>query len=312
VLTTANAELASTRSLGVPADIRELVRSRGMTRPTSMRTLGRSVVHVAMWVGASGLGLLLGGVAWLPVWLFQGYLLQSAYSGLHDAIHHSQYRSKRANRVASVLWGLPLLLNASLWRAWHLEHHRATATADDPEPRAVLGSRVVYAVAFPVGGLAMFGSLWAQSALALVGRPPSYVRRRGAYGAIRFDAAVVLLACVVAGVGLIRAPFPTFALWLAPFLVYWCVISIGIGMSEHYGTAQSGGQLEVTRSVTTHRFMRFVQWNSNFHAAHHLVPSVSYTFLPELDAALGDRVVHRAPTYLSFHAQQLRALSSRA
>jgi fatty acid desaturase len=310
VLTPSNTELTSTRALGVPTDIRELVRARGMTRPTPARAAGRTVVHLVLWAGLSALGLLVGGLVWLPVWVLQGYFLQSAYSGLHDAIHHSQYRSKQANRVAAVLWGLPLLLNGSLWRAWHLEHHRATATSDDPEPHAVLGNRLIYAVAFPVGGLAMFAGLWAQSVGSLFGRPPKYVRRRGAYGAIRVDAAIVLLATVLGVVGLVRATFLTAALWFIPFAVYWCVISVGVGLSEHYGTSKSGGQLDVTRSVTTKRFMRFMQWNSNFHAAHHLVPSVSYTFLPELDAALGDRVRHRSGSYVAFHAGQLRMLSS--
>jgi fatty acid desaturase len=57
--------------------------------------------------------------------------------------------------------------------------------------------------------------------------------------------------------------------------------------------------------VRSHGPVRFVLWNSNYHAAHHLVPSVTYRYLPRLDDAVGERALHRSRSYFAFHAGQL-------
>ena len=64
------------------------------------------------------------------MWAVQSVLLHGAYSAMHDGAHGTMFRSRWANRLVNLGWSVPLLLNAGLWRAWHLEHHRATREDD--------------------------------------------------------------------------------------------------------------------------------------------------------------------------------------
>jgi fatty acid desaturase len=100
-------------------------------------------------------------------------------------------------------------------------------------------------------------------------------------------------------------------LWLIPLATYWCVVSLIFGLPEHYGTDKEGSQIDVTRSTQTNWLLSFIVWNSNRHAAHHLLPTVNYRHLPALDDALGERVTHRAPSYLAFHFGMVRAVTRR-
>jgi len=304
-----NAALANTRPPRVPDDIRRLVRDEGMTRATPLRAGGHTLALIGIWVGLSAVGLSTGTLwVWAPVWLVQAVLLHGAYSAMHDGAHGTMFRSRWANRLVNLGWSVPLLLNAGLWRAWHLEHHRATVTGDDPEPKGELTNVVMYLGAFPVAGLSMISAFWWHSLLAVAGRPPGYARRTGVAPTARRDGVLLLGLTAAVAVGAVTRPFLLLALWGAPFIGYWLVVSLVFGLAEHYHTREAGGQLDVTRSVRSHGPVRFVLWNSNYHAAHHLVPSVTYRYLPKLDDAVGDRALHRSRSYLAFHAGQLHGV----
>ncbi|MGN6605960.1 MAG: fatty acid desaturase family protein [Jatrophihabitans sp.] len=299
------------RSL-VPPDIRALVRAQRMTRADSARAAVHCAVLVLAWVTLTVAGELVDSLwLWVPVWVAQAFLLHGAYSAMHDAAHGTLFAGRRANRVATFLWAVPLGINANLWRCWHLEHHRATATPDDPEPTGEITNLLLYVVAFPATGLLMFGQFTWDSLRALVGRPPGYADRAGVRGLVRRDA--VWMVCFTAGI-VVAAVFKGQALlscWVIPLALYWCVVSLIFGLPEHYGTDRSGTQIEVTRTVATNRLLAFVVWNSNRHTAHHLVPTVHYRYLPMVDEALGDRVPYRARSYTAYHAGLVRSVVRR-
>jgi fatty acid desaturase len=296
----------------VPDDVRAIVRDEAMTRPESLRAGLHCAALVAAFAALSVVGVWAGSLwAWVPLWIAQGFLLHGAYSAMHDAAHGTLFSSRRANRVACFAWSVPLLLNPSLWRCWHLEHHRATRTADDPEPRGAIPNVAVYVVAFPVAGASMLLSFWVHSARALLGHPPSYAARPSARPAVRRDALWILaLSAGLVTAGLLELHWLV-VIWLAPWCVYWLVVSLVFGLAEHELTPTEGTQIDVTRSVTSNRVIQFVVWNSNFHAAHHLVPTVTYRHLPRLDAVLGDRVAHRARSYTRYHAAFVRGTFAR-
>jgi fatty acid desaturase len=303
----------SIRRSDVPADIRQMVREQRMTRADSMTAFWHSASLILAWVALTGGGLAADSLwVWVPVWAMQAFLMHGYYSAMHDAAHGTMFASRGLNRVALFLWALPLGINANLWRCWHLEHHRATVSGDDPEPVGEITNLLTYFGSFPAVGIQMFAEFQGESLMALFGRMPGYADGPSVRNRIRRDAlfmvlvtAGVVLAAVFAGHWLLW-------MWVIPLAAYWCGVSLLIALPEHYHTNKNGTQIDVTRSTTSNKLLSFIVWNSNRHAAHHLLPTLNYRYLAVVDDALGDRVEHRAVSYTRYHWSILRELVGRS
>ena len=248
---------------------------------------------------------------WVPVWAAQAFLLHGFYSAMHDAAHGTMFASRGLNRVALFMSAVPLGINANLWRCWHLEHHRATVSGDDPEPVGELTNLLTYFGAFPAVGIKMFAEFQAESLMALFGRMPGYADRPSVRNPVRRDAAWMVLFTAGVVVAAVTAGHWLLWLWVIPLATYWCGVSLLIALPEHYHTNKNGTQIDVTRSTTSNKLVSFIVWNSNRHAAHHLLPTLNYRYLAVVDDALGDRVEHRAVSYTRYHLGILRELVGR-
>ena len=292
----------------VPADVRDHIAQHHLTERSSWRASGRTAVIVALYAGLAWTGFRLQSwAAWVAIWLVQSCILVGSYSAMHEAAHATLYRSRRANRVAGAVWALTILTNWSMWRSFHLEHHAHTGIEGDPKLkyRFTVTRRVQYLL-LPIGGLAFMGELWVASLGTLFGRFPAYVRTSGPRTAIRLDAALLLGTTVAAVAGTVVAPAVVIPLWIAP-LVFTSATLTATGMSEHYGCALGGEVFETTRSVVSNRAFRFLVWNNNFHAGHHLAPAVPFHHAPALHRFIEPRVQHLSRSYARFHADVLRS-----
>jgi fatty acid desaturase len=298
--------------MAVPADVRAYVSEHGLTERSSWKASGRTLAVVGLYAGLSVLGFAVHRwPAWLAIWFAQGCILVGSYSAMHEAAHSTLYPSRWANRLAGPIWASTILVNWSLWRSFHLEHHAHTGTDTDPKlkHRFTITNPWQYLL-LPLGGLAFMGELWLQSAGTLFGRMPGYVRRGAGHRAIRFDAAVLLLVTAGLAVGVVSAPGVVIPLWLAPMLVTFCIALPATGMSEHYGCAFGGEVFNTTRTVLSNPVFRFLVWNNNFHAEHHLVASVPFSQAPKLHAYIAPRLNHVSPSYVAFHRDILRSCRS--
>jgi fatty acid desaturase len=289
--------------MAAPADVRAFVAANDLTSRSRWRASGRTALIAALYAGLVGIGYAADHWAvWILVWTVQGCILVGSYSAMHEAAHGTLYPGRGVNRVAGVLWASTILMNWSLWRSFHLEHHAHTGSDADPKlkHKRVITHPAGY-VALPIGGLLFLAEFFAQSLVSLTGKMPDYVRSTERQAAIRRDA-VVLLA-VVAGIvaAAALAPGVLLRVWVFPLVATYCVVLPATGMSEHYGCATEGSPFETTRSVVSNRPFRFLVWNNNYHAVHHLVPAVPFHHAPELHAFIESRTVHLAPSYTAFH-----------
>jgi len=294
--------------VAVPADVRAFVAANGLTSRSNWRATGRTAVVVAMYVTATAAGLALDHLlVWLAIWLFQGCVLVGSYSAMHEASHGTLYGSARANRVLGVAWASTILVNWSLWRSFHLEHHAHTGTEQDPKLRYRLDiTHPLQYLLLPLGGLAFMGQLWFQSLGTVVGRYPSFVRTRTGRGAIRRDGLVLLVVTVALVAGLVTAPTVVLAAWIVPLVVAVGIVLPATGMTEHYRCALGGEVFATTRSVVSNRLFRFLVWNNNFHVVHHMLPAVPFHHAPTVHRYIADRTTHLEPSYVRFHLGVLR------
>jgi fatty acid desaturase len=135
----------------------------------------------------------------------------------------------------------------------------------------------------------------------VAGAPPRYVRTSARRADVRADAVALALALAVAVVGLALAPGTTLRWWLVPLGITYSLPFIVTALPEHHGCDLGPDPLANTRTVVSNPVFRFLYWNNNFHAEHHLAPSVAYHRLPELHVHLAGRHEHLSPSYLRFH-----------
>jgi fatty acid desaturase len=291
----------------VQTEVAELVAGAGMTRADGRGSLGRFAVAVALFVVAG----LVGAVAWpvrVVAWLLQAVVLTGAYSAMHEAAHRHLFTARWANRVAGVACGSAILVDFSLYRAFHLQHHATTASADDPEPKADLHGVGGYLGVVAVAGTAFVVGLVVDVVRVVVGRPPRYVRTAVQRRAVLVDAVPLAVALALAVGGLVVAPGTVLRWWLVPLAITYTVPFILTALPEHHGCAVDPSPLANTRTVVSNPVFRFLYWNNNFHAEHHLAPSVAYHRLPELHAHLSGRHEHLSRSYVGFHAGVVRSL----
>jgi fatty acid desaturase len=61
-------------------------------------------------------------------------------------------------------------------------------------------------------------------------------------------------------------------------------------------------------TIVSNPLVRFVFWNTNYHAAHHLTPGVPFHAIERVDALIAPDVAPRwrVRSYLAFHGARLR------
>ena len=290
------------------AELRSTAVEHGLTTRSGRKATAHTVTVAALYAGLAVAGFAADRwPVWAAVWFVQSLVLVGSYSAMHEAGHNTLYRSKLANHVAGVLWGSTILVNWSLWRSFHLEHHAHTADADDPESKYKVDiTRRSQYLLMPLGGLQFLGDLWFGSIGTLFGRFPAYVRTHSGRRQIRIEAVGLLAVTAFSAYGTVAAPGMVLRLWLAPLLVMACITMPGTALNEHYGCASSGDALQKTRTVISNGFVRYVLWNGNYHAGHHLMPSVPFHHAPALHAQLAPRTTNVARSYTAFHLEVLR------
>ena len=224
-------------------------------------------------------------------------------------MHGGLSRSRRLNRWLGVVAGLPVGVPYSLFRAFHLAHHRTAGTADDPtvdNPHRLPQSFWRYLV-YLVGGCLFFIPLMQVELLRAM--PETLRRKRD-----KVNSFADLLVCVGVWTAVIAVVPGTFG-W-RPLLVYWLAVLLGsadawiVGLAEHAGCPEDRDQAKASRTTYSSRWHRHFLSNRNYHTAHHLYPWVPSAHLPELTELLRarGRVPVEERSYVSAHWNILRRL----
>ena len=244
---------------------------------------------------------------WTVVWCLQGIILSGFLGAAHDCAHGTFAKSPRLNRVAGSLWSSVVLFNFSLYKYFHLEHHKYTSVEGDTEPLGTFPDLRTYLYNLPT--TAFFVAFWKMSAEALRGEFPHFIKTLKARKEVVLDDAPQVVWILV-------TLFLT-ALWPKQLvLAYWCPMLVYFPMvfwtslPEHYGCDEGADVLRNTRSTISNRLFRYVFWNGNFHAEHHIYPNVPSCNLFRLHRLIGQHFAFRESSYVLFHARLIWQLLS--
>ena len=268
--------------------VRELVATRRLGAPASRAALVHLMAEWGLALASAVIGLVADRLAvWIVVWFVMAWVLAGNAALNHEAVHGHLFRSKAANRVVGVAALAPLFGSFATFRAYHWQHHALTARPGDPEGTPLsFRSRFLYAAVLLVGGIAVLVENLVYTIITVAGHPPTWARASRHRRAIRWNALLVAATVVLAVVGMYFDPAVTLEVWLVPAGIATVVLLPLLLLPEHYGATGEGDIVSNTRSIQSNRLLRWFYWNTNYHAAHHVAPSVSFNRIEEIDDAL--------------------------
>ena len=98
--------------------------------------------------------------------------------------------------------------------------------------------------------------------------------------------------------------------WAMPILASSAVFTF-TALPEHYGCPRVEEPLGATRSTRSNAVLRYLYWNNNFHAEHHLFPSIPFHRLADAHRALRDRLQVIQPGYAPWHLAYVKGFLAR-
>jgi fatty acid desaturase len=195
---------------------------------------------------------------------------------MHDAAHRALFRNTRLNdTLGAFLCGWPVGASLTLYRPYHLSHHRHTQQAEDPD--------LILSAPFPITAQ----SFWRKMRRDILGvtgyqrrmeffrmemgdSPSHWQRIKSLWAAEKYFLLTNLgIFAVTAAAGVWWAYL---ALWLLPLLTWYQVISRIRNIAEHAVVGDNNDRLRNTRTTLTNWGMRMVlapYW-VNYHLEHHL------------------------------------------
>jgi len=301
----ATAELV--RTLVAPEAIDALMeRSNG---PAAWHLLGHLLALVLSGVLvalADGTGLELAGMFVL------GVVLTHLFAPQHECAHFSAFRSRRLNQWVAWACGAVIMVPQIHFRYEHHHHHKFTNLhGQDPELIPMPAS--FWGYLWYLGAVPYWWGSWSGIARRSLGHLSDEERR---FIPLRERSSVLWEARVLALIyGLLAGA--VLAGWTAPLTYWFFPLLLGqplmrfIRMTEHVGCPNVADLLQNTRTTRVAAPWRLLAWNMNFHAEHHLLPSVPYHALPRFHALVAGRVAERQG-YCHGHREILARLRGQA
>jgi fatty acid desaturase len=258
----------------------------------------------------------------VALWILAGKQLGCAII-LHDCSHQSLFKSKQLNKwVGNWLGAYPTLQNIDQYRPYHLQHHVATGTDDDPDINLTTGYPTTGASMLRKFGRDLIGITGLKAVLGVLmmhlgllrynlGNKVEKVPRE------ELSARIILsnawknlrgpLAFQVLFFGILWAvgqPLLYLLWWVAYVTTYSFVLRVR-SMAEHSMVEDSSNILRNTRTTYANFFERmlFAPLHVNFHNEHHLMVAAPCYNYPKLHQILKERGFYEeallAPNYKS-------------
>ncbi len=257
-----------------------------LTNEQVQRLRGKSDVVGALLV-LHAWALILGSMAlfvWWPnpfTFLLAVMVIGGRQLGLailmHDAAHGLLFANRRLNDFAGAwLCAFPVFTSLSLYRPYHLKHHRFTQQAEDPD----LG---LWA-AFPITRK----SLWRKVVRDLTGQTAFTRRREQFQRGIGLREGLIVNAVLWAALAAAGYWWLYPVLWLLPLATWYQLVSRIRNIAEHAVVPDNDDPLRNTRTTYANPIIRLLvapYW-VNYHLEHHLFMFVPCWRLPQAHRAL--------------------------
>ena len=296
----------------IPSEPVEFVKTHYLTRRSAWRTNLRFGLIITCYLAAFAAAQHYH--AWTIqtlVWFSQALILVGLLAAIHEAAHGNLYDPPVANRLVGNLLASFVGTNFSLYRYSHFHHHKYTLQTGDPE--VYPNDRVI------IENLRAYWRHWILRAMfpkhyfimsfqALKGVFPYFCEKTECKNDVLIDSVYFFLSKIIGIVALVLYPQVVFDIWILPLLIacaFWFPL---LTLPEHYGCNPADKYFGNTRTTVSNSIVRLFFWNANYHAEHHLYPSVPFYNIPKLHQHTKHKIINISPSYLLWHIALIRYL----
>lgn len=269
-------------------------------------------LHLALIAGAGVLVALSGPWTVLPAVVLLGAAQAALFAPIHETMHLTAFRSRRANQVVGWIVAAPSLLNWHFYAPFHLAHHRFTQDPErDPEltpmpPGTRFGwLKRVLAIPYWMTRARVIAACWRGDLSAF-----PYIPEKDRTKVIR---SVRAMSVAVPGTAVLAGAAWGWTVpllyWVGPQLLGQPLLRMYL-LTEHTGCTHDRNGLTNTRTVLTNWIMRRLMWNMPYHTEHHLYPSIPFHRLPDAHRAVRDRLGVVQQGYARWQVQFVRGLKA--
>lgn len=247
-----------------------------------------SVLLIIGFIKGYDIHPLIGVICW---YLYSVQLQFWGYAGLgHEVFHRKVFSSKRLNQwlfywCSAITWN-----NSRLFAKSHLYHHSKTFEDNDFEAISETSWRGFDLLLYLLIDVRLMVRRIRYTLVNAAGYYPDWTLiedKEITRAAQRTLVLNLLILIVVYGVS--QSALLTLAMGLAPFT--GSLLNKVLAKSQHHGLASESekGPLFHSRSIPLPKLLSFLYANMNYHAEHHLAPSVPYYNLPDLHLVLHEQ-----------------------
>lgn len=263
----------------------------------------------AAWISGAVYGVSIAN-SFLSTLLFQ-LLLGAAFAhGVelqHQALHQTGFKSRKANRLAGILLGLPMLVSYSAYQDRHLFHHRALGTPADEEffnygDKSERKFLAIFKHFFLINHFCEFLKNFID---ALNGQ--SFKTKAMSKNGSKMLVEYLIIGFVFFGLAALSFAFSSnifLNVWLIPLFFFAAPIHALVELPEHYKCdSDSTDVFFNTRSIKSNRLATWFTNGNNYHVEHHWHASLPMEKMAAIHRQIESKIAYRYESYFSFYRQ---------
>ena len=240
-----------------------------------------------------------------PTVFIRGFLLSCLLVVVHDCAHGTFSRFAILCRIVGLLLATPLLVNFSLYRVLHKDHHLYANTPHDTQRPRRFDSLCQFLLCmthlkFPLRMLHL-------SAISLY---DNYYKQGISVKnktSIKIDSLLLLSFLIVVLIASILNFKAIFLYYILPILFYLVSVFL-LTTAEHTGCDTSRVVEENTRSIESNRLLRYLMFNFNYHSEHHAYPFIPSPNLRKIRMMQVVNSKYSEESYIKFYVMLLKKL----
>jgi len=265
------------------------------------------LLAVSIWAAGSAMTLYSEWRVAVVGIFIEGLVFAHMLELAHSCIHGMAFGSRRADRIAGVLLGLPMLVSFSDYRDNHLEHHRTLGKTEKKDFFGYEFQGMTTWLSFALH-LLMLGHY--RNAAKNMARAATHWRWRKIPAVTinsHIEHLLMVLWLLVPLVALLLGHTAPLLIFVVP-LVVAVPCHVLIELPEHWHCPPVDNPLVHTRSISASRITTWFTNGNNYHLEHHLCPWLPNNALRDVHLKLRKHAVHHQPSYFRFYSQVIRSL----
>jgi fatty acid desaturase len=245
--------------------------------------------------------------------VLSGLMFAHAVELQHQTLHGLGYRNRRANEIAGIFLGLPMLVSYTAYRESHLLHHRYLGTPNNKEffeygdRREKYFTLSAFGVARRLFMLDHYLVLLSGICRSLANIPDA-TQSSKTFRKIRREYLLMLIfITTLTWISEISGHWVILLLWVLPLAIVANPVHSLIELPEHHKCAPSTTNPFLnTRSIRSNIFMTWFTNGNNFHVEHHLAPGLPIERLGDLHKMIAPKIYFFNKSYFEFYLNLLR------